>query len=143
MKDYELAMLLDEDLQDDYGSDYTGMMRGDYGHDHSGSANVLKTGGLVLAGILLGVGGAIAFNKVRGSGARVPGFYTYDIHTLNDGSQIIRIIKRRIGMLIDTSANWVGNPQFETAEQALQAGMAIAPNAIYKPSLNNYSSLFG
>ena len=54
MKDYELAMLLDEDLQEDYG------------HDH-GSANMLKTGGFVLAGILLGIGGALAFNKVRGS----------------------------------------------------------------------------
>ena len=134
MKDYELSMLLDEDLQEDYGHDHA------FGLEHSGSANMLKTGGFVLAGILLGIGGALAFNKVRGSafGARLPEWYTYDIHTLQDGNQIIRIIQLRVGRLVDMSATYIRNPHFKTPEEALQAGMAIAPNAIYKPELNNY-----
>ena len=69
MKDYELEMLLDEDLQEDFG-----------GYDHygiepvSGSPNMLKKVGLVFAGILFGIAGAIGVNKLRGSTAVIPNY---------------------------------------------------------------------
>ena len=64
--------------------------------------------------------------------------FTYDIHIGARNQKVIRLIAKKEGQMHRIDAGYLKNPTFNTPEEALAAGMAIAPDAIYLPQYNNF-----